>query len=290
MKKIMIVVGLIMLICGYYLCSWATTNSVPAVSNDVEAAMVTQTSSYYAETYKLFKDQYEKLLWTLAFFITVFGFLMPLVGHFFQRQNLKEERDQMLRAIDQKFAEIKEMQTKIEREEAEIKRIQTKIETEEKALDKVEETVGALKEADNNAKAKIEELNVSIKKNKDMEQRIKLYGGYLFKDLASNSFEANNHLAALSSSLHAILAFGDVKDTSQEKAEKSIEECLKQLGDHERVIQYFFATIPKDDDRRRRLEARVQKVLALDYIKEKDNHKNLLVRIQTILNGGSPAV
>jgi DNA repair exonuclease SbcCD ATPase subunit len=284
MKKIMIVVGLLILICGHYLCSWATTNIVPSVSNDVEAAMVTQTSSYYAETYKLFNDQYARLLWTLAFFITVFGFLMPFIGHFFQRQNLKEERERMLDearlGVAQMLASVKDnaeaLKTQLQSVQAQSETLKTELNAEKEETDKdIKNTLD-----------RIEEFKEDSKNLKEMEQSMMLYGGYLHKDFAFSVFEASNNLAALSSSLQAIISLGQVKcESLKDKAERNIGVCFEQLQKHELPIKHDVEHKLKDSTRMKDL---VEKALSIDYIT--NDHKDLLVRIKMTLNEGSQKI
>ena len=57
---------------------------------------------------ELFNAQFSNLLTVLCILITIFGFILPLINLYYQRQTLKEERESIKREVDRNLEIIKE--------------------------------------------------------------------------------------------------------------------------------------------------------------------------------------
>ena len=57
---------------------------------------------------ELFNAQFSNLLTVLGILITIFGFILPLINLYYQRQTLKEERESIKREVDRNLEVIKE--------------------------------------------------------------------------------------------------------------------------------------------------------------------------------------
>lgn len=187
-------------------------------------------ASQLKDVSELFNAQFSNLLTVLSILITIFGFILPLVNLYYQRQTLKEERESLKHEIDRSLEIIKEQVVKFD------STLQNAKEERKVEIDKVRnDLAGAIKTAQDNFKRRQDSLDQKLAayddKLADYQKNRSLDNGYFMHQLAMAAQEKGVAVIYYCNALLYLTKYNSEKDVQQriDFILKSLESNITQM-------------------------------------------------------------